>query len=58
MATFLSDPSDEEMAAIISAVEIAWPRPRPPEPPAAPPAWRFSGRWWNKPIPSRRDRPR
>jgi hypothetical protein len=21
------------------------------------PRWRFSGRWWTKPVPSRRDRP-
>lgn len=51
-------PSDEEAAAIVAAVEAAWPRPvvvaqEAPEPPR----WRFSGRWWSKPIPSRRDRP-
>src|ERR1051326_2280367 len=55
MATFLLDPSPEEMAAIIAAVEIVWPRPRLVDPSADDdnarrPAWRFSGRWWNTPI--------
>ena len=52
-------PTDEEAAAIVAAVEAFWPRPtimladvaRPPSP------WRFSGRWWSKPVPARRDRP-
>jgi hypothetical protein len=46
------------MAAIIAAIELSWPRPRPVEPPTPVSAWRFSGRWWTKPINSRRDRPR
>jgi hypothetical protein len=53
-------PSDDELAAIVAAVEVAWPRPvvavegdgRPPTP-----AWRFSGRWWRRPIAARRERP-
>jgi hypothetical protein len=54
-----ADPSPEELAAIVAAVEMAWPRPvvvvrdeieRPGE-------WRFSGRWWSKPTPVRRNRP-
>jgi hypothetical protein len=53
------EPTPEEAAAIVAAVEALWPKPvvavdhhghR-----AAP--WRFSGRWWAKPIPVRRDRP-
>jgi hypothetical protein len=53
------DPTDEETAAIVAAVELLWPRavvvgsalePRPSP-------WRFSGRWWSKPIAARRDRP-
>jgi hypothetical protein len=50
------DPTDEELAAIVAAIELAWPRPIAAvvEPPMR---WRFSGRWWSKPIPSRRDRP-
>ena len=55
----LQPPADEEMAAIVAAVEAAWPRPRPPagddEMPAT--AWRFSGRWWARPLVARRDRP-
>ena len=42
-------PTPEELAAIVAAVELVWPRPAAPTPePPAPvsPAWRFSGRWW------------
>jgi len=54
MATSPSDrarPTPEELAAIVAAVEVAWPKlPKPPRPvraPARTPAgWRFSGRWW------------
>jgi hypothetical protein len=51
------DPSDEEVAAIIAAVEVLWPRPAGAAPSAPPTRWRFSGRWWSKPVPARRDRP-
>ena len=36
--------------------QLAWPRPAPPDEhdPVHEP-WRFSGRWWNKPAPLRRD---
>jgi hypothetical protein len=50
--------TDEEVAAIVAAVEVAWPRPaasRPPE--QVTQRWRFSGRWWTKPVPVRRGRP-
>jgi hypothetical protein len=49
----------EETAAIVAAVEALWPRPvveREQAPPTRS-AWRFSGRWWSRPIPIRRDRP-
>jgi hypothetical protein len=51
------DPTPEEVAAIVAAVEVAW--PKPVAAPAAEPAqrWRFSGRWWSKPVPLRRVRP-
>jgi hypothetical protein len=49
--------SDEEVAAIVAAVEVAWPRPVAETPSEAPPRWRFSGRWWTKPVPLRRSRP-
>jgi hypothetical protein len=49
-------PTDEEVAAIVAAVETAWPRAAAVRP-AAPPRWRFAGRWWSKPVPVRRERP-
>ena len=51
------EPTDEEAAAIVAAVELAWPRPVVTEPQQRPPRWRFSGRWWSQPIPLRRARP-
>ncbi|MGH9111824.1 MAG: hypothetical protein ACRDZN_05940 [Acidimicrobiales bacterium] len=48
--------TDEEVAAIVAAVEVVWPRPVA-DPPAGAPRWRFSGRWWTKPVPLRRGRP-
>ena len=50
-------PTDEEAVAIAAAVEVLWPRPVVLDTPAGPPAWRFSGRWWRKPIAARRERP-
>ena len=51
------EPTEEEVAAIVAAIEVCWPRPAAPTAPSAPPRWRFSGRWWSKPIPLRRNRP-
>ena len=52
------DATDEEVAAIVAAVEVAWPRPAAGAGPAEPAQrWRFSGRWWTKPVPLRRGRP-
>ena len=52
------DPTIEEVAAIMAAIEVAWPRPvAAPGFSAEPPRWRFSGRWWSKPLPVRRARP-
>jgi hypothetical protein len=45
------------MAAITAAIEVVWPRPRLADEPEEAPTWRFSGRWWAKPVPARRDRP-
>jgi hypothetical protein len=50
-------PTDEEVAAIAAAVEVAWPKPVAPAGDEPPPRWRFSGRWWTKPVPLRRARP-
>jgi hypothetical protein len=41
----------------VSADEVTWPRPAAPGPDAPLPRWRFSGRWWTKPVPLRRNRP-
>ena len=51
------DPSDEEAAAIVAAIEGAWPRAAAPVQREDHLRWRFSGRWWSKPSLSRRDRP-
>jgi hypothetical protein len=52
------EPSGEEVAAIVAAVEAVWPRPVAPAAETPPPSrWRFAGRWWAKPIPARRERP-
>lgn len=55
--------SPEVVAAIAAAVEAVWPRRRPAGSPqgfdrGTPEyVWRFSGRWWSKPVTLRRDRP-
>jgi hypothetical protein len=53
-------PTDAEAVAIVAAVEALWPRPvvvAADEQQARDATWRFSGRWWAKPLPHRRDRP-
>jgi hypothetical protein len=50
-------PTDEEMAAIMAAVEALWPRPVVVQQPATDNPWRFSGRTWARPLTARRDRP-
>jgi hypothetical protein len=50
-------PTDDEMAAIVAAIEVAWPRPAAAAPETDAPRWRFSGRWWAQPVASRRSRP-
>jgi hypothetical protein len=50
-------PDDDEMAAIVAAIELAWPRPTGSLTAESPSRWRFSGRWWSRPVPTRRDRP-
>ena len=52
-------PTDDEVVAIMAGVEALWPKPMIVDD-AAPErstAWRFSGRWWAKPVSARRDRP-
>ncbi len=58
VASIHPTPSDEEAAAIIAAIEVGLPRGAAVEEarPAVP-RWRFSGRWWTRPVPARRARP-
>jgi hypothetical protein len=53
-------PTDEEVAAIVAAVEVLWLKPVSVEAVNAVrvPKWRFSNRWWIAPLPTRRERPR
>lgn len=51
------DASPEEVAAIVAAVEVTWPRAAVAAEGVTVPRWRFSGRWWTKPVPLRRNRP-
>jgi hypothetical protein len=59
VAAVRPEPEPGVLAAIVAAVEEAWPRPVPIEAGSGRPgaAWRFSGRWWAKPTAARRDRP-
>jgi hypothetical protein len=52
-------PNEDELAAIVAAIEVVWPKPVVTTKPATTETsrWRFAGRWWSKPIPARRDRP-
>ncbi|HRE00708.1 MAG TPA: hypothetical protein PLV68_05380 [Ilumatobacteraceae bacterium] len=53
-------PTDEEAVAIAAAVQAMWPQPVVAADAAVPgrdTAWKFSGRWWSRPLPNRRDRP-
>jgi len=52
------EPPPEVVAAIAAAAQLLWPRPQAPgAPDEAHLAWRFSGRWWARPMPMRRERP-
>jgi hypothetical protein len=52
-------PSDAEAAAVIAAAEVLMPRSAPSEETVAQRSrsWRFSGRWWTRPVAARRERP-
>jgi hypothetical protein len=57
--TVRPQPTAAEAAAIVAAIEALWPRPVVVAAPAPEhrEAWRFSGRWWARPISARRARP-
>jgi hypothetical protein len=53
-------PTEEEAVVVAAAVEALWPRPMVSaeiDEAHRVPAWRFSGRWWSRPLPARRNRP-
>ena len=52
-------PTDEEAVAIVAAIEVLWPKPFAVAAPTTSRdrSWRFSGRWWARPVAIRRDRP-
>jgi hypothetical protein len=55
----LPAPTEEEAAVIVAAIDALWPRPtiETAEPSRPANAWRYSGRWWSRPVAARRDRP-
>ena len=59
VASVRPEPDPGVLAAIVVAVEECWPRPAPSSrsPAPATPVWRFSGRWWARPVAARRHRP-
>jgi hypothetical protein len=54
-----NSPTDDEVVAIMAGIEALWPKPTvvSDATPERSTAWRFSGRWWAKPVSARRDRP-
>lgn len=56
------DPTPEEAAAIVAAIELAWPRPvvlLAAEEHVERSVWRYSGRWWaRRDVAADRRRPR
>jgi len=52
------EPPADVLAVVSAAVQLVWPQPSAPdEHDPIHHTWRFSGRWWHKPTPLRRDRP-
>jgi hypothetical protein len=52
------EPTEEEAVATVAALELGLPRAAAAGPAVDEPArWRWSGRWWSRPVPSRRARP-
>ncbi len=52
------EPTDEEAAAIVAAMQTVMAGGGDQGPLRDPVSrWRFSGRWWSRPVPTRRVRP-
>jgi len=44
-------PTEDEVAAIVAAIEMSWPKPvavATSAPPASAARWRHAGRWWQE----------
>ena len=50
-------PSEEEVAAIVAALDAIAARVAPDASALSESRWRWSGRWWTKPVPLGRERP-
>jgi hypothetical protein len=59
MSSITPAPTDEEAAAIATALEAMWPRPTSVVQPqhSQTMAWRFSGRWWQRDRVAAAERP-
>lgn len=57
MSAVRPEPTEEEAAAIAAALEVLWPRATTVEATDEVPRWRWSGRWWSRPVPLSRTRP-
>jgi hypothetical protein len=56
--TITPEPTEEEAVAIVAAFQLGLPGAGGGDVGRAPVSrWRFSGRWWSRPVPSRRARP-
>ncbi|MBU6217015.1 MAG: hypothetical protein KGR17_10475 [Acidobacteria bacterium] len=51
------EPTDVEAAAIAAALQVVLSGGAEPVRATEPSRWRWSGRWWSRPVPARRDRP-
>ncbi|MET0910484.1 MAG: hypothetical protein ABWZ99_13550 [Ilumatobacteraceae bacterium] len=58
-ASMRPTPTDEEAVAIVAAMEVLWPKPviEMATATSRDRSWKFSGRWWARPVAVRRDRP-
>jgi hypothetical protein len=51
------EPTEEEAVAIAAALQVVLAPASAPGVRAEESRWRWSGRWWSRPVPARRDRP-
>lgn len=48
--TVHGQPTEDEVAAIVAAIEMSWPKPAPviSKAPDVSTAWRYADRWWQE----------